>query len=209
MPSARPTKQEVLTAYRRAELLESARRVFGQSGFEKATMDAIARQADVAKGTVYLYYRSKRDIYDAAFTGCLTELEAVTRARVAAASSLQDAIRIFIATRVEYFQQRPDFFRMYLAEFGRSVASRRRSNWRQLVQRQTAILHHAIARAVARREIRPVNAVATALAIFDLTRGLVARHLIEDVRRDPRRDAAFLTELIWTGLRPARERQPR
>jgi len=57
---------------------------------------------------------------------------------------------------------------------------------------------------VARREIRRVDPSATALAIFDLTRGLVARRLMRpagtpEVAGHPD-EADLLTELIWSGL---------
>ena len=211
MPSARPSKQDVLSAYRRTALLESARRVFGRAGFENATMEAIAKDADVAKGTVYLYYPSKRAIYDAAIEGCMAELEELTRVRVEAASSLRDAIATLVATRLEFFQRQQDFFRMYIAEIGRSLTQPRKARSRYVARldRQTQILQRAIARAVGRGEVRAVDPAATAQAVFDMTRGFVARHLLEQGRQDPARDVEFLTNLIWTGLGPARGKQTR
>jgi AcrR family transcriptional regulator len=211
MPSARPSKQDVLGAFRRSALLESARRVFGRAGFENATMEAIAKDADVAKGTVYLYYPSKRAIYDAAIEGCMAELEELTRARVEAAGSLREAIATLVATRLEFFQRQQDFFRMYIAEIGRSLTQPRaaRSRYVARLDRQTQILQRAIARAVGRGEVRAVDPAATAQAVFDMTRGFVARHLLEQGRQDPARDVEFLTNLIWTGLGPARGKQTR
>ena len=66
--SRRPSKEDVLGSYRREALLAAAMRVFGERGFEGATMERIADEADVAKGTTYLYYRSKQSIYDAALS---------------------------------------------------------------------------------------------------------------------------------------------
>jgi AcrR family transcriptional regulator len=211
MPSARLSKQDVLSAYRRTALLESARRIFGRAGFENATMEAIAKDADVAKGTVYLYYPSKRAMYDAAIEGCMAELEELTRARVDAAGSLRDAIATLVATRLEFFQRQQDFFRMYIAEIGRSLTQPRaaRSRYVARLDRQTQILQRAIARAVGRGEVRAVDPAATAQAVFDMTRGFVARHLLEQGRQDPARDVEFLTNLIWTGLGPARGKQRR
>src|SRR5512132_2498504 len=74
------SKEDVLTAYRRDALLKAAVRVFGESGFDSATMERIAQEADVAKGTTYLYYRSKQTIYDAALGSGLAELSARTQA---------------------------------------------------------------------------------------------------------------------------------
>ena len=50
---------------RREDILQAAREVFRQSGYEKAHMADIAQRAGVAKGTVYLYFESKRALLDA------------------------------------------------------------------------------------------------------------------------------------------------
>jgi AcrR family transcriptional regulator len=202
-------KEDVLNEFRRSELILSARRVFGSHGFEHATMEAIARDADVAKGTVYLYYDSKRAIYEAVLRASMEELEALVQARVESAGSLPAAIAAFVAARVEYFHERQDFFRMYVDEIGRRVASPkpRRTLCGTMIDRQTAILERLIAAAIERGEVRAVDPAATALAVFDMTRGLVARHLLSQEPGDTARDVAFLTDLIWTGLRPARRKQ--
>ena len=48
---------------RRAQLVAAARDVFGQKGYHAATVDDITRAAGVAKGTFYLYFDEKREIY--------------------------------------------------------------------------------------------------------------------------------------------------
>ena len=50
---------------RREDILKAAREVFKQYGYEGARVDEIARCAGVAKGTVYLYFKSKRALLDA------------------------------------------------------------------------------------------------------------------------------------------------
>ena len=209
MTRKRRKKEDVLNEFRRSELVAAARHVFGTHGFENATMDAIARQADVAKGTVYLYYRSKRDIYEATLRACMEELEAIVRDRVEAAASLQAAIAAFVAARVTFFQEHQDFFRMYVDEIGSQVRAprQRQTLCGTMIDRQTRLLERLISAAVERREIRDVDPAATALALFDITRGLVARHLFSQARSDTARDVAFLTDLIWTGLRPSRRKQ--
>jgi AcrR family transcriptional regulator len=205
----KPRKKDILNDFRRSELIASARHVFGTHGFESATMEGIARQADVAKGTVYLYYKSKRAIYEATLRACLEELETVVRKRVEAADTLQSAIAAFVAARVEHFQERQDFFRIYVDEIGSRVRApkSRRSLCGAMIDRQARILERLIAAAIERGEIRNVDPAATALAVFDMTRGLVARHLLSQEPTDTARDVAFLTDLIWTGLRSAKRKQ--
>ena len=50
---------------RTAEIEQAARKVFLSRGFQAATIQEIAEEAGIAKGTVYLYYKSKDDLYTA------------------------------------------------------------------------------------------------------------------------------------------------
>lgn len=50
---------------RRQNILEAATRIFALRGFEGATVAEIAREAGIAKGTIYLYFKSKDKIFRA------------------------------------------------------------------------------------------------------------------------------------------------
>ena len=202
----KPTRTDVITEYRRDALLQAATRVFGKYGFDGATMEHIAREADVAKGTTYLYYRSKQAIYDAALSRGLAELDQRTHAAIDRAPNLHDAIAAFVTARAEYFLEHRDFFRMYVAAISRQITSvkPRASEFQAMVDRQTRRLEDAIARGVSRSEIRQVDPAAATLAIFDLTRGLVARAIVATKAFDVASEVAFVTSLVWTGLQKAK-----
>ena len=102
----KPTRADVITGYRRDALLQGATRVFGKYGFDCATMEQIAQEADVAKGTTYLYYRSKQSIYDATLSRGLAELEDWTREALNRAPNLHDAIAAFVTARARYSKAR-------------------------------------------------------------------------------------------------------
>jgi AcrR family transcriptional regulator len=201
----KPTKTDILTEYRCDALLQAATRVFGRHGFEVATMEQIAREADVAKGTTYLYYASKQSIYDAALSRGLAELDASTRAALDRAPNLHDAIAAFVTARAQYFFEHRDFFRMYVAAISRQITSvkPRASEFQAMLDQQTGRLEDAIARGVARGEIRRVDPAETALAILDLTRGVVARGIVATQRFDVDREIAFVTALVWNGIQKA------
>jgi AcrR family transcriptional regulator len=201
---APPSKEDVVAEFRRRSLVQAACRVFGEKGFDLATVDAIAEAAKVAKGTVYLYYPSKQAIYDAAFTAGMAELEESSLQRIGRATTAREAIHSFVSARIEYFQEHPDFFRLYMTEVARQVAAKARGSCHLAVDRQTRALQKTIEKAVANGEVRGVDPEAAALAVFDITRGLVGRRLLIGSKSSAQRDIEFLTDLVWTGLRPAR-----
>ena len=51
------------TRSKRQAIIEAARDIFAQKGYEDTTIAEIAEAAGVAVGTVYLYFRNKREIY--------------------------------------------------------------------------------------------------------------------------------------------------
>jgi AcrR family transcriptional regulator len=202
----RPTKADVITEYRRNALLQAAVQVFGEHGFDCATMEQIAQRADVAKGTTYLYYRSKQSIYDAALSHGLAELDERTRDAIDRAPNLHEAIPAFVTARAQYFLEHRDFFRMYVAAVARQITGvrARPSEFQALVDRQIGRLEQALSKAVARREIRHVNVASAAQAIFDLTRGFAARAVMSESAFDLEHEAAFVSALVWKGLASAR-----
>ena len=203
MTSIRASKEEVVAAYRRGELLSAALRVFGAKGFEQATMDAIAEEAKVAKGTIYLYYPSKQAIYDAAFQANVSELQRLTDARILAASGAKDAVHGFVDVRVRYFQDHPDYYRIYVSEIGRQLSDHapKENPCKAAIDDQTRSLQRVFERAVRNGEVRRIDPAHAALAVFDITRGLVGRRLLTCAKSDVARDIEFITDLIWSGLK--------
>ena len=52
---------------RRNDIIDAAEKVLFSRGFESATMDEIAEMAELSKGTLYLYFKSKEDLQFAIF----------------------------------------------------------------------------------------------------------------------------------------------
>jgi len=48
---------------RKNAILKAARKLFLEKGFKTVTVESIARKAELSKGSIYLYYNSKEEIY--------------------------------------------------------------------------------------------------------------------------------------------------
>lgn len=196
------TRKDVLTEFRTAEILQAAHHVFAERGFEHATIAEIARVAGVAKGTVYLYYRSKHEVYWAALRRDLQCLRDETRKQVEAADAIDGKIHAVIATMVRYFEEHRDFFRIYYSEMGRCVI--RHSHFqRQLDELHlelVQLLEQPLQQAVRRRAVRHVRPDATAFAVLELARAAIIQRLRGWSRAPLEEDIAFAFDLAWKGI---------
>lgn len=67
--------QNETKAGRRRQILYSAKRVFSEKGFHNTSVSDIVDQAGIARGTFYLYFTNKRDIFDNLLDNLLEELD--------------------------------------------------------------------------------------------------------------------------------------
>jgi AcrR family transcriptional regulator len=164
-------------------------------------MELVARAADVAKGTLYLYYPSKSAIYSAAVVEGLRELANETSRAVESGGGIKTVLRAFFLTRVRYFEEHVDFFRIYSAEVGDlgHAATRIRQASARLNDLQIDLLERALRAAAQAGDIGAVNARTVAMAAFDLSHGLVVRR-VRGVTEKPQPDLDAVLELLWKGI---------
>ena len=61
MKEKRPRTKEKEVRIR--EIEEAAKKIFFKKGYQQSSLEDIAKRADISKGTIYLYFKSKEDLY--------------------------------------------------------------------------------------------------------------------------------------------------
>jgi len=192
------SKQQVVSEYRRAEILDAARSIFARKGFALGIMDAIAKEAGIAKGTIYLYFRSKNEIYKAVLVHDMKALKMGTLERIDAAETLVEKIRAFALARLENAEAKKEFFRIMDSAAG--DFSFTRSQYRGWLAEPVLRLAAAIEDASKRGEIRSVPPEKVAWLIADMTRGTIQRSLMGHINSSPVEESEFLCSFIWKSL---------
>jgi len=202
MPATAKAHKEALSERRRNSILDAARGVFSRQGYAVATVDDIANEAGIAKGTLYLYFRSKEEIYLAALLQDVASMSERARAEMEQATSLREQIGAFVRVRLEYCQQHEEFLRIYLAEYGSMFVKGRPlpREFHDRFRENVRHLSHLIEIAISAGEIRPVPAGATAAMIADLTRGLTEKRLLgwNDLLAED--EVEFILDVLWRGI---------
>lgn len=193
-------KQRIVTEFRRREILDAARRVFARHGFTRGVVDAIAKEAGLAKGTIYLYFGSKKEIYKAVLQSDMEALKKRNLERIDAAASLKEKLRAFIVSRLENAEEKREFFRIMDSEPG--SLSYTRGQYREWLREPVLRLAAALAEASSRGEVRPFPPEKTAWAVADMTRGSIQRRLLGHGESTLGQEADFLLAFVWAALGP-------
>ena len=158
-------RKEREKGYRREEILDAAQGVFFEKGLHVATMDEIAEKAELSKGTIYLYYKNKEDLYLAvmmrgmeilrdSFAEVVRSGESTAKLLVA----LSDSYLAFFNNHREHFRmihflQTPQFHRQVTDDMKKSCGVLNRQVW-DLVN---GILQRGIDDGILREDLNPAE----------------------------------------------------
>lgn len=79
-------------------IIEAAKRVFQKWGLHKTTMEDIAHEAGKGKSTLYYYYKSKDEIFEAMITDEFSNIIIKAKTSVSKVSSSKEKLKKYIAT---------------------------------------------------------------------------------------------------------------
>ena len=97
-------------------ILEAACKVFADTGFHQSTISQIAKEAGVADGTIYLYFKNKDDILVQFYEYKTKQVFDRFRQAVDQADTAVEKLRNLIRTHLNEFQNDPNMAMVYQAE---------------------------------------------------------------------------------------------
>jgi AcrR family transcriptional regulator len=111
-------KDEIL----RERILSGADKLFQKYGLAKTTMEDIAKEAGKGKSTLYYYFRSKEEIFDAIIQDESDKLFNAVQNAVADAPSAKEKMRSFITTRFNRIRELTNLYNALVDEVREALA---------------------------------------------------------------------------------------
>ena len=198
--TAKPSKTDVVTDFRRSQLLDAARDRFGKHGLAGTTVDGIAKSAGVAKGTVYLYYKSKEDILRHVLDEDLRQLHDDTVPIIRGAGTIEEKLERFISSALTFFDLKRDFFEQVHFEMGTDVRKKCQQKLEVVFRAQVDSWEQTLAEAQRAGLVGNLNLSTSALMIVALASGL-AKQRLRGWASGPIEELAEQTSAtLWKGL---------
>ncbi|MFS3126997.1 TetR/AcrR family transcriptional regulator [Nocardioides sp. Bht2] len=111
----RAPRSRMTAAERREQLIEIARHLFAERGFDATSVEEVAAQAKVSKPVVYEHFGGKEGLYAVVVDREVTQLLGIMRAALKSGSSRQLIEQAALAL-LYYIEQQPDGFRILVRD---------------------------------------------------------------------------------------------
>lgn len=105
---------------KRPRILDAAVKVFARKGFFQARVADIAKEAEVADGTIYLYFKNKDDLLISIFEEKMRQVIASFRSAIAEENDARARLHRLIRMHLEGFQAYPDLAAVLQVELRQS-----------------------------------------------------------------------------------------
>lgn len=99
---------------RKNAILKAARKLFFERGFKSVTVDLIAAKAEVSKGSIYLYFDSKEEIYTQILISANIERHKEIENFAKQEGSASDLLLLFARDYVDFFFENKELFRILM-----------------------------------------------------------------------------------------------
>jgi len=109
-------KKERLAEFNRNNILDTAKLLFLEKGITQTTMDDIAKKADYSKSTIYVYFKSKEEIFDYIVLEYITLLKDGIDKAVSNAKEFADGYFAICNMMVDFYNTYPMYFDSILGE---------------------------------------------------------------------------------------------
>jgi TetR/AcrR family transcriptional regulator len=97
---------------RKRQILDAAKGLLAQKGYQDIKMDDVAKKANLAKGTLYLHFKDKEQIVAAVFEDLMMQLEA--KFNLLTKQKGLKLLRSIAETNLQFLRENHDFFSQFI-----------------------------------------------------------------------------------------------
>ena len=193
---------------RPGEILDAALQIFAEKGFAAARMEDIAARAGVTKGTIYLYFPSKEEVFKSLARKTVSVALADVAQQVRDFKGNSRELLVTLLSAIAAFLQDKDramLPKIIISESGNFPELAR--FWRsEVVDRALAMVAGAVVQGIARGEFRPLPPEHVArLCVAPIMLGVIWRMTfsqMDDIPFDYQKFLATHLDVLFKGLEP-------
>jgi len=192
---------------KRDRILDAALKVFASRGFSQATMQEIAVEADIGKGTLYEYFRSKEDIIQCTWTAFMKQMSVQLENILARSMSGREKLRHVLAAFLAVIQgEGSGVLRIIFSFWAEAMRDTSHANamflemnryYRIYRQAMAEVLKQGIREGEFRFDLDPQTTASTLIGMLD---GLLAQWILDPDALDYAHMGSEIPDLVLRGI---------
>ena len=196
-------KRRVSRPEMQGKILDATDRLLARYGYRKMTIDDLAREVGIGKGSIYLHFRSKQEVVysyiDRVIDRLLERLKSIVRSRQSLADKVREMIVLRVMFRFDSVQHFPESLSDMFRDLRPGIHRLRQSHFRQ----EARLFAAALKEGQRNRTFRRGDCLAVAYAILTATNSLLPFHLSTrelGKRRDVEKAVTLISDLLLQGI---------
>jgi AcrR family transcriptional regulator len=170
-----PSKREQAREERRGQILEAALVVFSDKGYHATNVSDVAAKAGVSQGTIYWYFDSKDELFEAAILAVFEQFGADTMIGMLDHETATEKLRGLTSALVGFGEVAQNLFTLFLGYWASSPDRERAAKlWSDLLGEYKELIVGIVDEGIRNREFKPVDAEAFVWMLMAAYDGLAA-----------------------------------
>lgn len=122
--------------------MNAALKIFSTKGYSPAVLDEVAREAGIAKGTLYLYFQDKEDLFCSTIMNVIDKLIGLMREKIDDALSPVQILRDIAFLQLSFFSQNREFFRIFQTLHNDLLLCSHKQLFQRLMERRQELIDY-------------------------------------------------------------------
>ena len=177
------SEKSLWQSYKRQSIQEAVIRLMCREGLKSVTMERVAQEVGIAKGTVYLHYHDKKELLDEVKQSALAPLMVALEVILRSDEAPSEKLRSYSHHYFSYFEERRDLFRILIYE-------------RRLIQEIARVIREGIRSGV----FRDADAHKVAAMFIESNFALLNQRLQSEKPAPVEGDANLIADVFLAGL---------
>ena len=184
------------------QIQEAAEKLFAEKGFHLTTVEEIAREANLAKGTIYLHFANKKDLFLSVIEKKLHVLLEKIKVGITQGKSFSEKIRLAIGVHLKFLENNANFFKItqtFPEQFKKELEEKLLQRVIKINSQYLALVDSLIKQGIKEGEIKNLNPRKLAVILIGIVHSLTIYWVYGGERDSLSADRSLAWEIFWKG----------
>jgi AcrR family transcriptional regulator len=195
------TDRSVIMENKRKLILKVSEKLISKKGYSKTTIEEITKKANIGKGTFYLYFKNKNDLFFSIIKEEMENLMSNIKKEVEGIDSFFDKLKKGIEMYLDYYEKNYDFFKILLQE---KPLIRRRSFeefWKEFFKKWESFIKGGFKEEIKKGRIKNIDLEDIIYSLIGLLHGNIHRWILNERKYSLLKKKDVIFEIFTEGIK--------